>query len=54
VRRALLVVYHRGRLVSADLANGTYRLVDAKGRVKAHRGEYGLTLEEIRRYLTSR
>jgi hypothetical protein len=31
---------------------GTYRLVDAKGRVKAHRGDYGLTLEDIRRYLT--
>ncbi|HXY63400.1 MAG TPA: hypothetical protein VEI45_03310 [Mycobacterium sp.] len=33
---------------------GTYRLVDAKDRVKAHRGEYGLTLAEVIRYLTSR
>jgi hypothetical protein len=31
---------------------GTYRLVDAKGRVEAHRGGYGLTPDEIRRYLT--
>jgi hypothetical protein len=33
---------------------GTYRLVDAKGRVKVHRGDYGLSLDEVMRYLRTR